>query len=102
MKNVWAEVWRLIRKFLSLKVILAVIFIIIMVFIDEHSFLQRVAYNRKIKQLKSEIEAYQQKIDECKYRLNELRSNEENLEKFAREEYLMRKPNEDIYLIREE
>ena len=45
------------------------------------------------------IEHYQHVIDESNRRLNELRSNSENLEKFAREQYLMKKPNEDIYII---
>ena len=102
MKSALSASWSFVRKYLSLKVILAVIFIVIMIFVDENSFMQRAAYNRKIRQLKSEIEKYQQEIDECKYKLNELQSNDENLEKFAREEYLMRKPNEDIYLIKEE
>ena len=53
----------------------------------------------KIRQLKGDIEHYQHVIDESNRRLNELRSNSENLEKFAREQYLMKKPNEDIYII---
>ena len=31
--------------------------------------------------------------------LNELTSNQEMLEKFAREKYLMKKDNEDVYVI---
>jgi cell division protein FtsB len=31
--------------------------------------------------------------------LNELRTNRENLEKFAREQYFMKKDNEDIFII---
>ena len=87
------------QKHLSLVKILALTFIIIMIFVDDNSLLQSFAYNRKIRQLKGDIEHYQHVIDESNRRLNELRSNSENLEKFAREQYLMKKPNEDIYII---
>ena len=87
------------QKHLSLVKILALTFIITMIFVDDNSFLQSFAYNRKIRQLKGDIEHYQHVIDESNRRLNELRSNSENLEKFAREQYLMKKPNEDIYII---
>ena len=39
------------------------------------------------------------KFENDRNRLNELRTNNENLEKFAREQYLMKKPNEDIFII---
>ena len=34
--------------------------------------------------------------------MNELKTNPDNLEKFAREKYLMKKDNEDIFVIVEE
>lgn len=102
MKSALSAGWTFVRKYLSLKVVVAVIFIVIMIFVDENSFMQRAAYNRQIRKLKGDVEKYQQEINESRYKLNELQSNDENLEKFAREEYLMRKPNEDIYLINEE
>ena len=42
---------------------------------------------------------YQQIVDESKARLEELRSNDENLEKFARETYQMKRDNEDVFII---
>jgi cell division protein FtsB len=33
--------------------------------------------------------------------MNELQSNDDNLEKFAREHYLMKRKDEDIYIIKE-
>ena len=61
--------------------------------------IQRYEYNKKIKELQKEIKHYNQIIEEGRLQLEELRSNDDNLEKFAREKFLMKKPNEDIFLI---
>jgi len=42
---------------------------------------------------------YEEKITEDRAKLEELKSNPENLEKFAREQYLMKNDNEDIFII---
>jgi len=42
---------------------------------------------------------YLEKIKKDSIRLNDLKTNAKNLEKFAREEYLMKKDNEDIFII---
>jgi cell division protein FtsB len=42
---------------------------------------------------------YEEKIREDRAKLEELESNPANLEKFARENYLMKKDNEDIFII---
>lgn len=82
--------------------ILVISFLFIMIFVDENSFIQSFLYEQQIHGLKKEIQHYQNIIDESKVKLNELESNENNLEKFAREQYLMKKNNEDIYIITEE
>ena len=41
-------------------------------------------------------------IKKDKNRIHELKTNRDNLEKFAREQYLMKKKNEDIFIIIEE
>ena len=77
-------------------------FLFIMLVVDEDSFVQSFLYDQQIHGLKKEIQHYQGVIEESKTKLNELQSNEKNLEKFAREQYLMKKDNEDIYIITEE
>lgn len=51
--------------------------------------------------MEEEKEYYQSKINDDKRKIKELRTNNENLEKFAREQYLMKKPNEEIFIIDE-
>ena len=45
---------------------------------------------------------YLEKIEEVKADREELMSNDELLEKFARENYLMKKPEEDVYVVVDE
>ncbi|HIU55876.1 MAG TPA: septum formation initiator family protein [Candidatus Gallibacteroides avistercoris] len=91
--------WSAIRTKVSIWRLFVVAFIFIMVFIDNNSLIQRYEYNKKIKELQKEIKHYNQIIEEGRLQLEELRSNDDNLEKFAREKFLMKKPNEDIFLI---
>lgn len=53
----------------------------------------------KINQLENEQKYYREKIEEDKRKKEELLGNRDNLEKFAREQYLMKKENEDIFII---
>lgn len=53
----------------------------------------------KITTLTKEKEYYQKKIEEDNRKMKELLSNRDNLEKFAREQYLMKNSNEDIFII---
>lgn len=75
-----------------------VIFGIIIGFLDENSVVRRIGYAREIHQLEEEIEKYRTEYEENTKRLNELTTNPEAIEQIAREKYLMKKPNEDIYV----
>jgi cell division protein FtsB len=78
----------------------AVVFAVIIVFFDNHNLISRIETTVKIKQLEKEKAFYQKEIQENKQKINDLQSNE-NLEKFAREQYLMKKDNEDIFIVKE-
>ena len=52
-----------------------------------------------IRELKQEIEYYKDKSEKSKQRLQELKSDKEDLEKFARERYRMHAPDEDVYVV---
>jgi cell division protein FtsB len=60
----------------------------------------RYTYDEKIRELEKEIKYYQDEIKINKEKLNSLRTDKEGLEQFAREEYYMKKPNEDVFIIR--
>ena len=90
--TIWSFICR--RKYL----ITVVAFAVIIGFLDENSLFRRLAYEREISQLKEEIETYRADYEENTKRLNELNSNPDAIEQVAREKYLMKKPNEDIYV----
>ncbi|WP_372766582.1 septum formation initiator family protein [Lutibacter sp.] len=79
-------------------VIILAAFIVWMVFFDENSWINHREFDKEIMKLNSEKEYYQSEIDADKDFINKHNDREE-LEKFAREEYKMKKENEDIYLI---
>jgi len=51
--------------------------------------------------LRDQVEHLQEETDRARESLVDLNTNQESLEKFAREEYLMRKSLEEIFLIKE-
>jgi cell division protein FtsB len=77
-------------------------FILWMVFIDSNDVLTQVKLRTKVKQLESQREFYLDRKQKIKADREELMSNNELLEKFARERYLMKKKTEDLYVVVEE
>lgn len=78
------------------------VFILIIGFLDENSLIRRFAHRQEIHQLNTEIEKYRQQYEEDSKSLKELTSNKETMEKVAREKYLMKKENEDIFVFESE
>ena len=56
----------------------------------------------KLKSFKEESIYLKKKIEEDRMQLDKLQNNMEELERFAREEYLLKKDNEEVYIIIEE
>ena len=92
-------IWTYIRKHKYLITIAA--FLVIIVFLDENSLIQRAKHQQEINTLNSEITKYRKQFEEDTRKLKELTSNPEAMEKIAREKYLMKKPNEDIFIFEE-
>jgi cell division protein FtsB len=70
-----------------------------LLFFDQNNLAERRKTGNEYKQLIEEKNYYQKKIEEDRKRINELKTDADNLEKFAREQYLMKKDNEDIFII---
>lgn len=83
-------------------ILASVLFIIWVGFFDQNNLFERFQNLQELKKLNADKEYYQKKIAEDSERLNELKTNKENLEKFAREQYLMKKDNEDVFIIVDE
>lgn len=89
-------IWRSIRKHKYLVVTL--VFLAIVGVLDENSWIRRIAQKREIAELKAEIKKYTKQYEEDTRLLEELNNNPETIEEIAREKYLMKTPDEDIYI----
>lgn len=92
-------VWKYVRMHKYLITIAA--FLVIIVFLDENSLIQRNKHRQEINALTAEIEKYRKQYEEDTETLKELMNNPQVLEKIAREKYKMKKPNEDIFVFEE-
>ena len=77
-------------------------FLIWMTIIDSNGFINRFRLSEKLDELRTEKEFYIQEIDIETIDKEKFESDEEILEKYAREEYLMKKESEDIFYVIEE
>jgi cell division protein FtsB len=69
-----------------------------MLFFDTNSYLIHQELNDDIKKLENIKAVYKDEIDEDKLFIEKMKDSNE-LEKFAREKYYLKKENEDIYII---
>jgi len=76
-----------------------IIFAVWILLLDSNNLISRWKEMKNLKKLKAEKEYYVQRIEEDKRKLHELKTSDRNLEKFAREQYRMKKPDEDLYII---
>lgn len=82
----------------NIYVVILVIFVVWMVFFDTNSLIIHSQYNSEINDLEAEKEYYKKEIEKDQEAIDKL-SREEGIETFAREQYYMKKDNEDIYII---
>lgn len=68
-------------------------------FFDRNDLSEQLDLHRKVKKMEKEKEYYIREIANCKKEIHELQSDEKSMEKFAREKYLMKKDNEDVFVI---
>ena len=87
-----------IFKFLTNKyIVILSAFLIWMFFFDANVQLNK-EFKKEINELNNTINFYKKEIKKDKKTITELQDSLQ-LEKFAREKYLMKKENEDIYII---
>ncbi len=91
------------KNFLKNKYILTFeLFAIWMIFFDQNSFLSQRKITKELNQLEARKKMYTNQNHLLEIQKNNLLGNMDNLEKLAREKYLMKKDEETVYLIEEE
>ncbi|SNS72620.1 Septum formation initiator [Belliella buryatensis] len=79
--------------------VFTVLFVLWMIFIDSNDILTQFKLSSKVRELENQKEFLLERKNKIKQDREELMSNSELLEKFARERYLMKKKTEDLYVI---
>ena len=90
---------RFIDLFKNKYFIVTVAFIVWMLFFDKNDLVSQFEYRQQVNTLKEERDFYTKETEKVSKDLDELTSNPQKLEKFAREKYLMKKDNEDVFVI---
>jgi len=92
-----------VSKMLSYKYLIAIIlFLAWIVFFDENSIVTHQQNKKRLQELTLQKVYYNERIESDKQKLEDLKSGVEELEKFAREQYYMSKPDEDVFIVVEE
>ena len=74
------------------------LFLTWMLFFDQNNIISQVQTHIKLSELRADKAFYEQEIAQSREDLRLLQNNAELLEKFAREKYLMKKENEEIFV----
>lgn len=88
------------RVLLNKYFIATLIFLISIAFLDQNNAIVWVRTRIKLQSQRSQIEYYRREIQNTTDRMEQLSSQKDSLEKFAREEYLFHESDEDIYIIK--
>lgn len=92
-----------IFSILKNKYLLTIIGLVIwVVFFDKNDLRTQIELHQQVKQLEKERNYFSQEISVITSDIKELTTNPNTLEKFAREKYLMKRNNEDIFVIVED
>lgn len=74
-------------------------FLIIILFVDQFNVFKQYRLGRTLNDQKRQIDYYEDEIAKSKELLEMLKTDSATMEKVAREEYMMKRDNEIIYLI---
>lgn len=104
-KNIFQRKWipDALKPFLYNKYMFTFLgFMVWLTFFDKHDFILQHSYRNKLNELKHERDYFIEQIEKNKAEMNELFTDNKNLEKFAREKYYMKRDNEDVFVFVDE
>lgn len=78
-----------------------VVFAAVMLFFDKNDLFTQSARNRQLRELEESRQYYSDQIASERTELEQLKSNPATVEQYAREKHLMKRDNEDLFLVPE-
>lgn len=97
MKGKFKKIWGIIWKFKYLTV--SLLFVVWMIFFDKQNYFYRNKLDKEMEGLVKDTVFYEKEIRESSKQLDELNGDKKALEKLGREKYLMKKDDEDVFII---
>lgn len=92
--------WKKTPKLLKNKYVITLIFFFVWLLVfDKNNLGERISGLREINRLEQEKTYYIEKISEDSAQLELLKTDKETIERYAREQYLMKKDDEDIFIV---
>lgn len=99
MKNFLSASWRWTRRYITLPLIIAVAYIVFVLFFNENSYFKSMEYQQEIDRLEAEIKVNNDSLIYYQQLNASLSSSPRELERIVREQYHMQRPNEDVYIV---
>ncbi len=94
------ETWKFVKRYILNKYFIAIFsFLVWMIFFDSTSFLVINEMNGEINKYEKQLEFYKSEYEKNDAFYKKLMNNKDEKEKFARENYFMKKPNEEIFIL---
>ena len=90
---------KILRKLNNRYIYATVIFLVLFLFVDQFNLFKQIRLDNMLKDQKQQINFYKQEISDSKELLDELQNDTATMERVAREQYMMKRDNEVIYLI---
>ena len=87
-----------IPKWLNFPLLIFLSFVLILLFIGDNSFMRSTEYRSQINELKGKIQSLEDSASTYDAKVNELNTDNEQLEHLVREKYGMKRINEEVYI----
>lgn len=96
------DLWQRLKDFLkevNPLFLMTALFAVILVVPGQHSIWSQIKTSRQLKEKQEEYQYYKDEIKKSQKHLDEIKYKKDMLEKYARETYLMKQDDEDLYLL---
>lgn len=101
--NLIGRYWKRLTNASATKYVVVLLFAVIwMLIFDRYNVISQYNVSQEVEQLKQDEDHYRKAIEDLDYEREQLFNDKEEMERFAREKYQMKKRNEDVFVIVEE
>ena len=93
------KIKNILRKLNNRYVYATLLFLVVIFFIDQFNVFEQIRLHNSLIDQKQQIEYYEKEVSHNKQYLHDVQNDSATMEKVAREQYLMKRDNEVVYLI---